>query len=171
MDDRPLECSQCKKPIEVQYTEIVGNEVSKSCMCGDCPVLDRNLHGRKIQNPCEGGKESKAGLCCGNCGTTLESVRMGNSLGCPECYEVFGDVLAHEILPKLKGLDEAQGASAMIYVGRSPGEATEISPSVRLIALNEALKETLSNEDYEQAAWLRDQIKALEKEDEQGDGS
>jgi protein arginine kinase activator len=36
-----------------------------------------------------------------------------------------------------------------------------INPSSRLLALNEALKETLSREDYEQAAWLRDQIKAL----------
>jgi protein arginine kinase activator len=33
--------------------------------------------------------------------------------------------------------------------------------------LNEALNETLTREDYEQAAWLRDQIKELmEKADE-----
>lgn len=166
MEERPLECSACKKSIEVHYTEIVGKEVSKSCMCGDCPVLDRHLHGTVPIVARESGRESMAGLCCGSCGTTLESVRMGNPLGCPECYEVFGDILAHEILPRLKGFEEAGSASSMIYVGRSPGESAEISPSVRLIALNEALKETLSNEDYEQAAWLRDQIKELEDEEE-----
>ncbi len=46
-------------------------------------------------------------------------------------------------------------------MGRAPGEKIEISPSLKLIALNEALSETLSREDYEQAAWLRDQIKKL----------
>ena len=40
---------------------------------------------------------------------------------------------------------------------------TEISPTLRLIALNEALDETLIREDYEQAALLRDQIRALKE--------
>ena len=48
-----------------------------------------------------------------------------------------------------------------LHIGRAPGEANEISPSLRLLALNEALNETLKREDYEQAAWLRDQIKDL----------
>jgi protein arginine kinase activator len=35
--------------------------------------------------------------------------------------------------------------------------------------LNEALNETLKKEDYEQAAWLRDQIKAITEKTEQSD--
>ena len=53
-----------------------------------------------------------------------------------------------------------------IHIGRAPGESLAISPSSRLLALNEALKETLNREDYEQAAWLRDQIKALTDNEE-----
>jgi protein arginine kinase activator len=51
--------------------------------------------------------------------------------------------------------------SIPVHIGRTPGEVHEISPSLRLLALNEALGEMLKSEDYEQAAWLRDQIKAL----------
>ena len=41
---------------------------------------------------------------------------------------------------------------------------------MQLVALHQALHETLSREDYEQAAWLRDQIKALtEGKDHQSD--
>ena len=51
-------------------------------------------------------------------------------------------------------------------MGRTPGQAVAINPSLKLLALHQALNETLSREDYEQAAWLRDQIKALTEGDE-----
>ncbi|MBB64423.1 MAG: hypothetical protein CMO81_05110 [Waddliaceae bacterium] len=57
------------------------------------------------------------------------------------------------------------GKSTPVHVGRAPGQSAEMSPTLRLVALNEALKETLSREDYEQAAWLRDQIKELKGEE------
>ena len=54
-----------------------------------------------------------------------------------------------------------------LHIGRAPGEVVEINPTLRLIALNEALDETLIREEYEQAAVLRDQITAFkEKKDE-----
>jgi protein arginine kinase activator len=57
-----------------------------------------------------------------------------------------------------------------IHIGRGPGQMQEISESMRLLALNEALTETLQREDYEQAALLRDQIKALtDKQQEKND--
>ena len=43
--DRPLECSECKKPIAVRYTEIVGDTIIHTSMCADCPELQRRLHG------------------------------------------------------------------------------------------------------------------------------
>ncbi len=55
-----------------------------------------------------------------------------------------------------------------LHTGRIPGQTQEISSSMRLLALNEALNETIQREDYEQAAWLRDQIKAL-TDDQQSD--
>lgn len=168
MAERPLECSECKRPIAFRYTELVGKSCTENEMCAECPVLQRRLHGEGA--PAESAaSEEVTGLCCGSCGTTLESVRTGNPLGCNECYEVFQSVITEGLLRA--GLLPPRSARQMgptqrYHVGRSPEESVQISPSLRLLALNEALDETLSKEDYEQAAWLRDQIRAItEKSD------
>jgi len=163
LPDRPLECTECRKPIAVQYTEIVGEVIIRTSMCADCPVLRRRLQGVPHTEIVEGQVEGSTSLACGNCGTTLDAIRMGTHLGCDVCYEVFDDVLLPEMLAanKIPARIATNKKSVPTHIGRTPGEIQEISPSLRLLALNEALNEMLKTEDYEQAAWLRDQIKAL----------
>jgi len=48
-----------------------------------------------------------------------------------------------------------------LHLGKTPTKPVTIPTSSRLTALNEALNEALKKENYEQAAWIRDQIKAL----------
>lgn len=168
--DRPLECTECHKAVSVWYTEIVGNATTETCMCKDCPELQHRLKGM-VPEPGseETSQEGTTGLCCGDCGTTLNAVRMGHPLGCSHCYEVFADVIFQE-LKATKHLPAAlmkKRRAGALHRGRQRGQSQELSPSLQLITLNEALKETLSREDYEQAAWLRDQIKELT---EDGDG-
>jgi protein arginine kinase activator len=164
LPDRPLECSECKKPITVHYTEIVGESITHTCMCADCPELQRRLHGIPAATigP-EGQLEGITGLACGNCGTTLEALQVGTPLGCSVCYEVFDDMLLGEFLSaeKIPARLANNKKTTPLHIGRAPGETQEMNPSMRLLALNEALNETLKKEDYEQAAWLRDQIKAI----------
>lgn len=152
MTDRPLECSECKKPIAVQHTEVIGNNLSRSHMCAECPCFNRYPFGENPQLSAD-ASEATAGICCGNCRTTLTGIRTGHSLGCSECYAVFADILCNEIFAPLPIIP--------MHCGRSVGEGGDISPSLRLFALNEALKETLEREAYEEAARIRDQIKAL----------
>lgn len=162
-EERPLECSGCRKGVAVRYTEVVGNTITHTVMCGDCPQLEARLHGIPARSEVKTQAGGVAGLCCGSCGTTLNEVRAGSLLGCNECYEVFEDLVLSElqgagrIPPRHKGGKK----SAPLHIGRAPGEAKEMSPSLKLLALNEALTETLQREDYEQAAWLRDQIKEI----------
>lgn len=172
--DRPLECSECKKPISVRYTEIVGENIFRFHCCKDCPVLENRLSGTKRVSQVY-TQDVHAGLACGNCGTTLESVRMGAPLGCSSCYEVFDEVILGELLAakRLPARVSLTKKSAPVHIGRAPGKAQEINPALKLLALNEALADTLKREDYEQAALLRDQIKELtdeEKEKEKKDG-
>lgn len=172
MPERPLDCSDCKKPIYVCYIEIVGDKMTRTVMCADCPHLERKLYGviRK-----EGISETEGGvaLACGNCGTSLEAFRTGQPLGCSACYEVFLDTVINT-LQKDNHISHhltSNKKNQPLHIGRAPGEITEVSPTLRLIALNEALDETLIREDYEQAALLRDQIQALkEKSERQGEG-
>lgn len=161
--ERPIECTECRRSIAVYYTAIVGEMIVNTCMCAECPVLRHRLHGI----PHSDGANNTEGslLVCGNCGTSLDSVRLGTPLGCDLCYEVFDDVLIAEMLAAEKIPQKAAINKKTVHIGRGLGETGEMSSSLRLLDLNEALNNVLKNEDYEQAALLRDQIKALTEQD------
>lgn len=165
--ERPLECGECKRPIAIRYTEIVGDNITHTVMCSECPELQKRLYGVSAQEHIT-NLTGQTGLECGNCGTTLEEVKRGHRLGCMECYTVFDDLLLHELqsLNRIPSRLFAVKRTHPLHIGRSPGESMAINLSSRLLALNEALKETLNREDYEQAALLRDQIKALTEDQE-----
>lgn len=167
LPERPLECSGCKKEITVRYTEIESDTVHETVMCHDCPELQKHLKGcGNTHVMTDSGV--KTDLACGDCGTTFDFVRAGHHMGCSHCYEVFGESVAYELqsMGKLPPHVKLDSHLKTLHVGRSLGEFKEVSPSLRLIALKEALDETLKKEDYEQAALLRDQINELsEKSD------
>ncbi|HSX04529.1 MAG TPA: UvrB/UvrC motif-containing protein [Rhabdochlamydiaceae bacterium] len=173
MPERPVECGHCKKPVKVIYKEITGNSIMITEMCSDCPILEQKLHGTIASETVVGDvKAQETGLACGNCRTLLESVKMGNPLGCSNCYTVFGDVIISELIEEQKipsslkkGLTVRKNQP--IHIGKSPGKQVSLPTSNRLTELNVALNEALKKENYEEAAGLRDQIKALmEKKDE-----
>lgn len=167
LPDRPLECGECKKPVAVRYTEIAGNSVTHTSLCADCPELQRRLYGIDTAETIANQTETVAGLGCGNCGTTLEEIKRGHRLGCAECYSVFEDALIGEMqaFDSLPARFSSSKKNLPLHIGRAPGEILSVNASSRLLALDEALRETLNREDYEQAAWIRDQIKALTDRD------
>lgn len=170
MPERAVECSQCKKPVKVVYKEIVGDAITVTEMCADCPILLRKLHGETSEKMQSGASQEKTGLFCGHCHTPLEAVKMGNPLGCSQCYAVFSDVLVQELIAENKlpkGLENAK-RNQPLHIGKTPDKPSQIPSSNRLTSLNEALNDALKKENYEEAAWLRDQIKELtEKTDGQ----
>ncbi|MFI5335107.1 MAG: UvrB/UvrC motif-containing protein [Chlamydiales bacterium] len=173
MPERPVECSHCKKPIKVIYKEIFDKTVVRTEMCSDCPVLEQKLHG-DAQLARAGEERQGTGLSCGNCLTTLESVKTGNPLGCFECYTVFSDLLVSQLiesdsLPARMKKSLSIKRSQALHLGKSPEKTVTIAASSRILALNEALNEALKRENYEEAALLRDQIKALTEKPKQDD--
>ncbi len=129
-------------------------------MCADCPLLARRLHGLKTTAP--SSSTTTKSLTCPTCHTLYEAVLTGAPLGCYNCYETFEGFISKDLrssLPEGKTL-----ATDHYHIGRTPGQAITLNPSLRLLALNKALEETLAKEDYEQAAWLRDQIKTLSED-------
>ena len=163
LPDHPLECNECKKSISVCYTEITDEGIIQTSMCAECPELQRRLHGINPQELKVNQIGGAANLVCGNCGTTFEEIKRGHRLGCPECYTVFEDLLLIEMQTAnrypLHTISKKK--NVQVHIGRARGEKLAVNPSSRLMALNEALKDMLSREDYEQAALLRDQIKAI----------
>lgn len=163
--ERPMECcGECRRPIHVIYTEMVGKTISRFAMCSECPVLEQKLHGGGVATQTPG--RAPASLVCGGCGMTLDEVKMGAPLGCPLCYEIFQDEVIHEMmqLERLPPKSALQKRGEPLHVGRSPGHHQVIDPSLKLLALQQALHETLGREDYEQAALLRDQIREIEEQ-------
>ncbi|MGM0439983.1 MAG: UvrB/UvrC motif-containing protein [Chlamydiota bacterium] len=146
--EKPLDCTNCHKAVEVYYTVIEGSRLVRSKMCAACPLLQKKLRCEEhIGLRYEGGNTE---LSCPNCGTVAEDIVTRKGLGCSKCYQIFDD--------KIIELISTSGSCLLEHVGRKPEERLLFSPALRLVQLNEILEETLDNENFEQAAWIRDQI-------------
>ncbi len=166
MAERPVECSHCKRSIKVIYKEIANDTITITEMCEVCPILQQKLHGEIAPSAREKQAEGGTGLYCASCRTPLEAVKTGDLLGCPECYSVFADVLvaglsAENAIPLQTRKKRERKKGSPLHVGKSPTTPTSFPTSSQLTSLNEALNDALRKENYEQAAWIRDQIKTL----------
>ena len=161
MGEKSIECSECKRPVKIVYKEIIGSTITCTDMCDDCPLLKA-----KLQGDIPTSKNNEGSLCCGVCGTSLESVKMGQPLGCAECYTVFAEYIIKRLIDII-GIPLALRKKAQtqklqtLHIGRSPQQPGSPALSSKLAALNEALNDALKKENYEQAASIRDQIKTL----------
>lgn len=166
--ERPIECSHCKRSIKIIYQDIQLHESNEVGMCNKCPILNKKLHGTKGKSATSHPitQESVQTLHCGNCETSQEALQTGEGLGCSECYVVFEELIlqdlvqANKIGPRVRSaLSKKKYAS--LHIGKTPHQPKEITLSKRLQELTEALNEALKGENYEQAAWLRDQIQEI----------
>ena len=100
------------------------------------------------------GIEQAAGgaeLKCGRCGFTQADFKKAGRLGCPECYRTFSDPLDGLLKTMHKGTR---------HVGKVP-ESLRQSRDLndRLKSLQKKLSKAIEEEDFEEAAILRDEIK------------
>lgn len=96
-----------------------------------------------------------SGITCSSCGLGLDQYRKRNRFGCPSCYDAFASFLDRQFA-------ELHGESR--HAGRVPqhlGDDAEVRFAQRL-HLRRQLDDALAAEDYEAAAGLRDQLKALD---------
>ena len=164
MMQKPLNCKDCQKCVAVIYIEIVGQSKNTVNMCRDCPVLKEKVKGKSF--PKERLKKKET-LYCTCCGTSLSSVLMGDRAGCSQCYHDFEEALVTHLLETKQISRRFQsgltGLSPALHVGRVSFKSQRSEKSAQIRELKEALKEAIKGENYEEAAWLRDQIYALTK--------
>ncbi len=92
---------------------------------------------------------------CDFCGGTLDDFRETGRLGCPHCYETFETHL-RTLLRRVHGASRHVGE---MYLSPSAAAA----PALRdLETLRDQLRRAVDTENFELAAELRDQIRALE---------
>ena len=96
---------------------------------------------------------------CPVCSTTLSEFSKTGRLGCGECYKTFRKN-ADAMLKKI------HGTSKHIAEKKEELPLKEEKPKSKIEALKDKLKAAIEEENFEEAARLRDTIREMEKGDE-----
>jgi len=146
--EKPLECSACQEPCAVVYKQLCSNSLTMEALCKNCPVLKQRLQGNK-QNS---SAHESASVSCNECQTSLNDILRHDCLGCSHCYQVFEAAICQRL--NIDKLDYKQ--DVMINKNTTP-------TSDQLLKLSKDLQEAVSQENFEKAAVLRDEINKLKK--------
>ncbi len=99
-------------------------------------------------------------LACPNCGMRYEDFRETGKIGCSVCYETF----RRELFPILRRI---HGAS--VHRGKVPRRSgSAIERRQHIARLRSELQQAIDQEEYERAAELRDEIRALTAAEQEG---
>ncbi|MBR1810586.1 MAG: UvrB/UvrC motif-containing protein [Clostridia bacterium] len=93
-------------------------------------------------------------LRCEKCGCTFEDIVKNGKVGCADCYKLFYD----KLLPSVQRM---HGQTK--HVGKVPqGAGESVKTESRIETLKDRLNKAIDEQNFELAAQLRDEIKALE---------
>ena len=162
-EDGELRCEQCgEREATIHMTEIVDGEPTQRHLCEDCyngeemPALSSSAIFAQLIGALAPELQQTENERCPECGINYLEFRQNLIFGCPNDYEVFEAPL-RQLLESIHGASE--------HVGRSPrGAAQRSNKGPRLEALRRELEEAVKQEDFEDAARLRDEIAELEQE-------
>ncbi len=91
---------------------------------------------------------------CSVCGHTWSDFNRTRKFGCGECYKVFRDSVENVL---------RQTHQSSQHIGKIPSKSgAEVKAKRRLEELKRQLKDAVSKEDYESAAKIHAEIKAIE---------
>jgi protein arginine kinase activator len=159
MNDR--HCDGCGDPVaRIRVYQTRGSDFSELWLCGGCaeslgveggePAFAPTVS--EILGVSVGGTPNRA---CPACGTKFRAIRQSGRVGCAECYRTFRS--------RIQYLLEQTGFSEP-HAGRYP---IRLGAFKRLLVdrekLRERLDKALSEENYEQAVTIRDQMRSLEE--------
>lgn len=163
----PIMCKECgQRPSKIHYTEIVNNKMVSMDLCAECAerkgldVEKAQGHGLGdlvaglIDTAATTEAESIGKVSCPTCAYDYSQFRKLGRFGCPDCYDAF----EQQLKPLLR---QIHGSTR--HEGKRPEEMGSGAVTRReLMDLKEQLAAAVSQEDYEAAAQLRDEIKELE---------
>jgi protein arginine kinase activator len=157
-------CCICKaKPATVHYTQITGDKTQKLDLCESCAKskgagdptgfafadLLLGLGASQEIEQAAGGSVVK----CPQCGFSHADFKKSGRLGCPECYKTFAEGLEGLLKTMHKGTR---------HVGKMPAALRQTREAAdRLESLRTKLAQAIEEENFEQAAILRDELKQL----------
>lgn len=166
-------CERChERTATVHVTKIVNDEKTGYHLCEQCAkeqgeILNPFVAGNAFDfNKLLSGlltMESSSGLAqvqthqmrCATCGMTYNQFTQIGRFGCPDCYDNF----ASRLEPLLRRIQTRN-----THTGKVPTQsAGKLQQQRQLDALRRTLQQAVANEQFERAAELRDEIRALEQ--------
>jgi protein arginine kinase activator len=145
----------------VHLTQIVGDKMQKVDLCEECAKakgvndpagfsladLLLGLGASQEMEQASGGGDLK----CPHCGFTQADFKKAGRLGCSECYVTFAD--------GLEGLLKSmhKGTKHLGKVPQSLQQSRDLSDKLK--SLQKKLDKAVEDENFEQAALIRDEIK------------
>jgi protein arginine kinase activator len=160
-------CDSCgSTQAVVHLTQIVNNQMTTHRLCEKC-AAEKGLESAPEPSAlpltdflAQMGKDpvaessDQASQQCSFCGLTFRDFRETGRLGCPHCYETYATHL-QRLLRRVHGSTQHVGK---VYL---PPDPTASDVGRRLDTLRRKLTRAVESEDFERAAELRDEIKAL----------
>ncbi len=183
-------CNKCKKNnATFYYTQTVNGETVSFALCNECKAkyFDKeftqntyaelkDFYGSFFSDEVEEGlifpKSYSFGSVksgdmpenkrCVRCGATFSELTKGKKDFCPHCYIEFKDMLS-SFLVKIHGSDTYKGKNGIVDL--TPDDEisnTEVTENDNLLILKQKLTSAISDERYEDAAKIRDEIRKIE---------
>lgn len=165
-----MKCQRCPKTATLHITEVLGEDrYDEVHLCEDCAkkyliepqkqaVQSGQSAAAKIgiaDDANEDGESSPVGPTCDACGISYLEFRNQGRFGCAHDYDVF----KAELLPLLESIH-----GDVRHLGKTPRRLPRTqSAQVELTTLRRRLQQLVMEENYEEAARVRDRIKELEE--------
>jgi protein arginine kinase activator len=158
-----MKCERCPKQATLHITEVLGDRYEEVHLCEDCAkkylvdpakkgAATKSASGAAVEEAVEAAAPS--GPACEACGLSYLEFRNQGRFGCPHDYDAF----KAELLPLLESIH-----GDVRHVGKTPRRLPRTQGAqVELTALRRRLQQLVTEENYEEAARVRDRIKELE---------
>lgn len=172
-------CEECGvNPASIRLITVINGNKRERNLCPACMAKLKNPGGtldfsslvgllggilQAAEKPADGDEGDTPEITCPKCGQTYEAFRKTGYLGCPGCYRAFSEPL-EALLKRVHGSTQ--------HTGRVPGGIRgTVALKLNIDGLKQKLGRAIAEEEYEEAARLRDQIRALNKELEALEGT
>lgn len=173
-------CDRCNKnPATIHIVKIVNGVKQEMNLCESCARTEGDLNFKEtrgvdeplyFQNLLSGildymtnsvDENKTEGIVCPNCGMTYKEFKEKSEVGCEECYKVFSKKLA----PMIKQVQKSDE-----HIGKVPHNGgRKLINKRNLLKLKEELQKAILEEEYENAAVIRDKIKELQSQEDRGE--
>lgn len=174
-----MQCQECgKRPATLHYTKIINGEKTEFHLCEVCAkgkgeemsdfdggfsihhllsgLLNLDLESAAVPGAQSARKRAvNQGIHCPTCGLTYQQFSKIGRFGCSGCYQAFADQL-EPLFRRVHGHHHHRGK-----VPQRTGGKLKVRREVE--RLKQQLILRIQNEEFEEAARLRDRIRALQE--------